>query len=142
MCVALAVLLAGCEDAQCMPSRRHAEPQRAPADSKDAAPAAAEGSGSAGECREGGGLSREGGGAEQGFEEGARDCTGGCVGGGCEQGLGAQREVSRAELRRHLAAVSACHPAARPSSAMLKQVLSHFRSRSRPECEMVRKKGC
>ncbi len=142
VCVALAVLLAGCGDVQCLPSGHRAEPRQAPAAEDGAVPAAAECSGSVFECSEGGGPAREGEGMEQGSREDARDGTGGCVGGGYEQGLGAVREVSRAELRRHLAAVSACHPAARPSSAMLKQVLSHFRSRSRPECETVRQNGC
>lgn len=38
------------------------------------------------------------------------------------------RGVSRCELRRQLAAVSACYPPARPSSDMLRQVFNYFRS--------------
>lgn len=113
MCVALAALLAGCGEA-------------APDVGREARTAAGEGEGGGARARAAGarGIKPQAGCAEARGEAGAGD-----PGLGRDVGLGfghLPRKVSRCELRRQLAVVSACYPAARPSSAMLRQVFSFF----------------
>lgn len=113
VCVALAARLAGCGEA-------------APGVGGQARAAAGEGGGGVARARAAGAGATEpqAGCAEARGEAGAAE-----PGLGLDVGLGfgdLPRKVSRCELRRQLAVVSACYPAARPSSAMLRQVFSFF----------------
>ena len=134
MCVALAALLAGCGTSAEAGAPAAAAPQSVCA-SGDASLAVGLTGGTEGadldtcsraEAREEG-VS----GSVSGVSPSLSGATGFGAGVLPESGSGqacAVRGVSRCELRRQLAAVSACYPPARPSSDMLRQVFNYSRS--------------
>ena len=134
MCVALAAMLAGCGTSAEADAPAAAAPRSVCA-SGDASPAAgltgAPGGAGSGACS--GAEAREAGvsGSVSGVSPPSSGALGPCAGFPPDSGSGqawAVRGVSRCELRRQLAAVSACYPPARPSSDMLRQVFNYFRS--------------
>lgn len=134
VCVALAALLAGCGNSAEADAPAAAAPQSVCASGGASLAAGLTG------APEGGGLGACSGAEPQ--EEGVSGCVSGvspplsgapgsCAGFPPKLGSGpawAVHGVSRCELRRQLAAVSACYPPARPSSDMLRQVFNYFRS--------------